>query len=75
MAKTREADFGFSFANHQRRTSEASTALPICDNGSFRMARVKLIRGKTELLSGMHIVKELGDQVCFWERPIQCRTG
>ena len=51
--------------NHQGRTSGASTALPIWVNGAFRPVRVRGIRGKTELLSGMHIVKKLGVVVCF----------
>ena len=51
--------------NHHGRTSGASTALPIWVNGAFRPVRVRGIRGKTELLSGMHIVKKLGVVVCF----------
>ena len=65
MAKTREGDLGFAFRNHQGRTSEASTALPIWINGSFRPVRVRLIHGKAELRPWMHIVKKLGVQVCF----------
>ena len=56
---------GFAFGDHQRRTSGASTALPIWVNGSFRPVRVRRIRGKNELLPGMHIVKKHGAQVCF----------
>ena len=65
MAKTREGDLGFAFRNHQGRTSAASTVLHIWVNGSFRPARVRLIRGKAELLPGTHIIKKLGVQVCF----------
>ena len=54
----------FVFGNHQGRTSEASTVLPIWVNGAFRQVRVRLIQGKTELLTGMHIVNKLGVQVC-----------
>ena len=57
--------FGFAFRNHQGRTSEAITALHIWANGSFRPLRVRLIRGKAELLRTIHIAKTLGVQVCF----------
>ena len=53
----------YVFGNHQGRDSEAITAIPIWANGIFRPLRVRLIRGKTELLSGMRIVKKLGVQV------------
>ena len=65
MVKTRVRDLRFGLGNHQARTSEASTAPPICVNGPFRPARVRLIRGKAELLPGMYIVKNLGAQVFF----------
>ena len=34
-------------------------------NGPSRPVRVRVIRGKAELLTGMHIVKKLGAAVCF----------
>ena len=75
MAKTRAGDLRFAFWNHQGRTSDASTFLPIWVNSSFRPVRVRLIHGKAELLLGMHIVKKLGVQVCFGGRPIQGWAG
>ena len=63
--KTRDAELRFAFGDHQGRMSEASTSLPIWVNGDFRPVRVMLIRGKTELLPGMHLVKKLGALVCF----------
>ena len=60
------------------RTSGASTALPIWVNGAFGPVRVGLIRGKAELLSGMHIVKKLGAHVCFGSdrfKVAQCEWG
>ena len=65
LAKTREGELRFALGCHHGRTSGASTVLPIWVNGSFRPVRVRLIRGKTELLAGMHIVKKLGVQVCL----------
>ena len=53
------------FGNHQGRTSDASTVLTIWVNGAFRPVRFRLLLGKAELLSGMHIVKKLGAQLCF----------
>ena len=51
--------------NHQGRVSDASTALPIWKNGSFKPLRIRLITGKAELLSGMNIVKKHDIAVCF----------
>ena len=65
LVRTREKELRFALANHQGRTSCASTVLPIWANGTFRPVRVRLIRGKSELLSGMHIVKKPGVAVCF----------
>ena len=65
MATAREKDSRFAIWNHQGRTSGAITGLPIWVNGSFRPVRVRLIRGKAELLLGMHIVKKLCVQVCL----------
>ena len=73
LVKTREKELGFAFWNHQGRTSEASTVLPIWFNGSFRPVRVTLIHGKAELLLGMHIVKKLGAQVCSGSG--RCKVG
>ena len=53
------------FGKNQGRTSGASTALSIWVNGPFRPARVRLIRGKSGLFSGMHIVKKLYARVCL----------
>ena len=61
--------------NHQGRTSGASTALPIWASGIFRPVRVRLIRGKTELLLGMRIVKKLGAQVGFGSDRFKAGQG
>ena len=65
LAKTSEEDSRFALGDHQERMSEAGAALPIGANGSFMPVRVRLIRGKAELLPSMNIVKKLGAQVCF----------
>ena len=65
LVETRGGDSRFARVGHQGRRSGASTVLPIWVSGPFRPVRVRLIRGKTELLAGAHIVKKLGAHVCF----------
>ena len=75
LVKTREEEWRLALVDHQGRTPGASTVLPIWVNGSFRPARVRLIRGKTELLSGMHIVKELAVSVLFGSDRFEVGQG
>ena len=73
LGKTRDGELGFAFWDQQERTSEASTVLPIWVNGSFRQVRVRLIRGKAGLPSGMHIVKKLAYK--YVSEAIDSRLG
>ena len=55
----------FSFGGHQWRDSAMGAAIPIWADGEFKPVRVRLMRGKTELLSGMGIIRELDIAVRF----------
>ena len=57
--ETKEKLSRFAFANHQGRDSEMSTAVPVWGNGTFKPASVRVIRGKTEQLLGMNIIRAL----------------
>ena len=63
--KNKEKLLRFAFANHQWRDSTMGTEIPIWAQGNFTPARVRLIRGKTEILAGMGIVRELDIAVRF----------
>ena len=65
------------FGGHQGRDSTMGASIPICGNGAFKPALVRLIRGKTELLLGAGIIRKLditvrygGDQ--FKVGQIEC---
>ena len=55
----------FAFGGRQWLDSTMGAAIPIWANVTFRPARVRLIRGKTELLSGMGIICKHGITVRF----------
>ena len=56
----------FSLGNHEGRDSTTGAEIHIWVGGAPKPARLRLIRGKAELLSGMDIVKQLGPTVNFW---------
>ena len=53
------------FGGHPGRVPTMVAAMPIWANGAFKPARVRLIRGKTELLSGMSIIRKIDITVRF----------
>ena len=55
----------FLFGGRRGRDSEASTVIPIWASEIFTPALVMLIRGKTEHLPEMNIVRALDIAVCF----------
>ena len=59
------AGWDLRFGNHQVLNSDASAALIICVNGAFIPALATLIRDITDLLRAVHIIGNLGAQVCF----------
>ena len=63
--KTRDEVLRYAFRNRQGRDSEASAAIPIWANCALNPTRVRLIRGKAELLLGMNIARELDIAVSF----------
>ena len=58
-------DVRFAFGAHQGRDSTMGAAIPIWAQWDFKPARVRLIRGKTELLSGIDIVRAMDIAVRF----------
>ena len=72
LGETKENFRALRFVNHQGRDSTIGALIPIRENGAFKPARVRLIRGKSELLSGMCIITKLDISVRFGgDRPIQ----
>ena len=65
LVKTREKGLRFALVDHQGGRLTLVPSYPFGPMGAFRPVRVRLIRGKAELLSGMHIVKQIGAAVCF----------
>ena len=57
IAKTRGL-LRFAFWNHVGRDAAMGDAIPIWADGASKPARVRLIRGKAELLSGVDISKK-----------------
>ena len=50
---------------HQGRDSTLGASIPIWANGAFKQARVRPIRGITELLAAMGIIRKLDITVRF----------
>ena len=65
ISRTKNKLLRFAFWNHEARDSTMGDSIPIWADGMFQPARVRLIRGKTELLLGMGIIKKLDLTVNF----------
>ena len=65
----------FAFWNQQGRASGNSTVVPIWAEDSFKPAMVRLIEGKTELLSGLDIISKLDIGVEFGRRRFRVGRG
>ena len=55
----------FAFGNHDGRDSIMGDAIPIWADGISKPARVRIIRRKTELLSGIGIIEKMDSAVNF----------
>ena len=64
-SKPERGSWDSRYADHQGRTSGASTVLPVWVNGAFRPVRVMIIRGKNRITFGNANRREVGVAVCF----------
>ena len=65
ISKTNGNLLRFAFVNHDGSESLMGASIPIWMDGTFKPARVRLIRAKTELLSVVDIIKKLDAAVNF----------
>ena len=63
VVKNERKSLRFAFWGHEWRDSEMGALIPIWANGKFKPARVGLIRGKTELLTGLDITQKMDSAV------------
>ena len=71
IAKTKAGLLRFAFGGHEGRVSMMGAAIPIWADGTSKPALVRLIRGKSELLLGIDIIRKMDLAVNFGGESIQ----